>query len=108
MHVYPAVVGDRALVTVTHCNSPVEFYCRLLADGERFNSLQALIDQCVQSGATGLPEFEPNTPGGIVLVYSIIHNCWCRAQLLSCNRGQDSRPINAKVNKFECLLDSLY
>lgn len=95
-------VGDRALVTVTHCNSPVEFYCRLLSDNDSFSNLQTLIDQFVQSGATGLPEFEPNEFSGIVLVYSIIHNCWCRAQLLSCNRDKDLRPITAKVNKFDC------
>lgn len=100
-----AAAAQQSAVLVTHVESPVLFYCRLLAEHEEaFGRLQAKIDAQIETGGSAHQPM-PNIHGGrnlVVLVYSTIRDRWCRGRLLSYQANSvDGTPINAKV----CLID---
>ena len=99
-----AAAAQQSAVLVTHVESPVLFYCRLLAEHEEaFGRLQAKIDAQIETGGGGGSAHQtmPNIHGGrnlVVLVYSTIRDRWCRGRLLSYQANSvDGTPINAKV-----------
>lgn len=100
-----AAAAQQSAVLVTHVESPVLFYCRLLAEHEEaFGRLQAKIDAQIETDGSSAHQSMPNIHGGqggrnlVVLVYSTIRDRWCRGRLLSYQANSvDGTPINAKV-----------
>ena len=95
------------LVQVTHVESPVLFYCRLLSDEDKFQALQDKINRLIQVQSfpdkdVSLPTFDGANK--YILVYSSILDRWCRGQLLSYQSNKDQKPIIAKVCFFSYII----
>lgn len=93
----PESLSNDSLVKVTHVDSPVRFYCRLVADDESFGQLNDLIAKHVASKQTD------SSIGDLlldeqVLIFSSVHNCWCRARLLNSYQDVKSPPSVVKVS----------
>ncbi|OTF83809.1 Tudor domain-containing protein, partial [Euroglyphus maynei] len=90
-------------VIVTHVNSPTLFYCRIEQDIERYEQLKQLIRQHIDSEPHSMPDLTKRNSGSIIsaLVYSDIHNDWCRARLISMKLDHNHKPICAKVRLID-------
>lgn len=94
-------MSDYESVIVTHVDNPTLFYCRIEQDIERYEQLKQLIGQHIDSEPHSMPDLfrcRNSSTSITALVYSEIHNEWCRARLISMKIDRNHKPICAKVN----------
>ncbi|XP_027194869.1 uncharacterized protein LOC113789520 [Dermatophagoides pteronyssinus] len=93
-------MSDYESVIVTHVDNPTLFYCRIEQDIERYEQLKQLIGQHIDSEPHSMPDLfrcRNSSTSITALVYSEIHNEWCRARLISMKIDRNHKPICAKV-----------